>query len=137
LNALHRHEETINRLLISFFLNIYLQLYLSGLHDTYQKGASETINVDNLAEELLKHSDRHFVQYLLDGIKNGFDTMVSKTNLPTVEILFAKISFLTCLKSMTFALALETGVTKFTVFPFTRSVIKIVTALSLSQNVFS
>jgi hypothetical protein len=31
-----------------------------------------------------------------------------------ILILFAKISFLTCLKSMTFALALETGVTKFT-----------------------
>ena len=44
-----------------------------------------------------------------------------------ILILFAKISFFTCFQSMTFALALETGVTKFTVFSFTRSVIKIVT----------
>jgi hypothetical protein len=47
--------------------------------------SASQINVDHLAEELLKHPDRHFAQYLLDGIKNGFDTMVSKTNLPTVE----------------------------------------------------
>jgi hypothetical protein len=30
--------------------------------------SASQINVDNLAEELLKHPDRHFVQYLLDGI---------------------------------------------------------------------
>ncbi|CAG2187298.1 unnamed protein product [Mytilus edulis] len=52
------------------------------MNDDYQRSH---INVNNLEKELEKHPDRHFVKYLLDGITNGFDTMVSKTELPTVE----------------------------------------------------
>ncbi|XP_071153766.1 uncharacterized protein [Mytilus edulis] len=52
------------------------------MNDAYQLSH---INVNNLEKELEKHPDRHFVKYLLDGITNGFDTMVSKTELPTVE----------------------------------------------------
>ncbi|CAC5414502.1 unnamed protein product [Mytilus coruscus] len=52
------------------------------MNDDYQLSH---INVNNLEKELTKHPDRQFVKYLLDGIKNGFDTMVSKTELPTVE----------------------------------------------------
>jgi hypothetical protein len=55
--------------------------------------SASQIKVDNLAEELLKHPDRHVVQYLFDGIKNGFDTMLSKTNLPTVECKNSSFSF--------------------------------------------
>ncbi|XP_071171222.1 uncharacterized protein [Mytilus edulis] len=52
------------------------------MNDDYQLSC---INVNNLEKELAKHPDRNFVKYLLDGITNGFDTMVSKTELPTVE----------------------------------------------------
>lgn len=43
------------------------------------------INANILASELSNHPDRQFVHYLIDGIKYGFDTMVSTINIPTVE----------------------------------------------------
>jgi hypothetical protein len=47
--------------------------------------ASTPINIDRLRLELACHPDRNFVNYLLDGLINGFDTMVSATDLPTKE----------------------------------------------------
>jgi hypothetical protein len=61
--------------------------------------SASQFNVDNLAEELLKHPDRHFVRYLLDGIKIGFrDESPVGSFLHArcfILILFAKYSFLT------------------------------------------
>lgn len=35
------------------------------------------INVNRLEYELKEHPDKHFVMYLLNGIRFGFDTLVS------------------------------------------------------------
>jgi hypothetical protein len=43
------------------------------------------IDVDRLGFELQKHPDRHFVEYLLSGLRFGFDTMVSTLELPIIE----------------------------------------------------
>ena len=43
------------------------------------------IDVDRLGFELQKHPDRHFVEYLLSGLRFGFDTMVSTLDLPIIE----------------------------------------------------
>ncbi|XP_033724564.1 uncharacterized protein LOC117314606 [Pecten maximus] len=46
---------------------------------------STPLNIERLAEELQNHPDRHFVDYLIEGLKQGFDTKVSTTSLPTKE----------------------------------------------------
>lgn len=43
------------------------------------------INVNRLEYELKEHPDKHFVMYLLNGIRFGFDTLVSILDLPTFE----------------------------------------------------
>ena len=43
------------------------------------------INADILEQELVNHPNRKFVDYLINGIRNGFDTMISSLDLPTYE----------------------------------------------------
>lgn len=47
--------------------------------------ASTPINIDNLKEELRLHPDRQFVKYLIEGLTDGFDTLVNTVTLPTKE----------------------------------------------------
>jgi hypothetical protein len=43
------------------------------------------VDVDRLGIELIKHPDRHFVEYLLSGLRFGFDTIVSTLELQIIE----------------------------------------------------
>ncbi|XP_069133242.1 uncharacterized protein [Argopecten irradians] len=45
--------------------------------------ADTPINVDRLRYELRDHPDRHFVEYLCDGLTYGFDTLVPDIPLPS------------------------------------------------------
>ena len=46
---------------------------------------SSPINVNRLELELINHSDKQFINYLITGLRQGFDIMVSHSNLPTME----------------------------------------------------
>ncbi|VDI03029.1 Hypothetical predicted protein [Mytilus galloprovincialis] len=46
---------------------------------------STPINIDQLERELLNHPDRHFVNFLCNSLRNGFDMLVSDVNLPIYE----------------------------------------------------
>lgn len=46
---------------------------------------STPVNVNNLMLELYNHPDQKFVHYLCEGFSFGFDTMISNTQLETLE----------------------------------------------------
>ncbi|CAG2242505.1 unnamed protein product [Mytilus edulis] len=47
--------------------------------------ATTPVNVKQLKSELMNHPDKHFVDYLCNGLQYGFDTMVKYDNIKTME----------------------------------------------------
>jgi hypothetical protein len=46
---------------------------------------STPVDIDKLRKELSSHPDPKFVEFLINGLSHGFDTLVSETELPTKE----------------------------------------------------
>ena len=55
------------------------------LSQIYHAPCLPCINVDRLEFELQFHPDKEFVRYLINGLREGFDTLVSDIDLPTME----------------------------------------------------
>ena len=47
--------------------------------------ATTPVNVKQLKSELMNHPNKHFVDYLYNGLQYGFDTMVKYDNFKTME----------------------------------------------------
>ena len=50
-----------------------------------RNACKQSINVNKLELELINHPDRQFVNYLITGLRQGFDNIVFQFNLPTME----------------------------------------------------